>query len=102
MISFFTLILMIKPKLTNFADFIEKPKPVILKTRYQIQQEINWYLNIIIFLVIIIGCYFLYLRYKFKEFHEQQTKEKLQQFDNYLNEFYINDMINQSKNNNTM
>ena len=37
-----------------------------------------------------------------KEFHEQQTKEKLQQFDNYLNEFYINDMINQSKNNNTM
>lgn len=102
MISFFTLIIMIKPKLTNFADFIEKPKPVIPKTKYQVQQEINWYLNISISLVIIIGIYFLYQRYKFKEYHEQLTQQKIKQFDEYLNEFYIDDMIKQSKNNNTM
>lgn len=93
---------MIKPKLTNFADFIEKPKPVIPKTKYQVQQEINWYLNISISLVIIIGIYFLYQRYIFKEYHEQITQQKLKQFDEYLNEFYIDDMIKQSKNNNTM
>lgn len=93
---------MIKPKLTNFSDFIEKPKPVIPKTKYQVQQEINWYLNISIFLVIVIGLYFLYQRYKFKEYHEQLTQQKIKQFDEYLNEFYIDDMIKQSKNNNTM
>ena len=32
---------MIKPSLTNFADFVEKPKPVIPKTPKQIQQGIN-------------------------------------------------------------
>tara|TARA_Y100000385_G_scaffold287005_1_gene350241 strand:+ start:1141 stop:1422 length:282 start_codon:yes stop_codon:yes gene_type:complete len=93
---------MIKPKLTNFADFIEKPKPVIPKTKYQVQQEINWYLNISIFLVIVIGLYLLYQRYKFKEYHEKLTQQKIKQFDEYLNEFYIDDMIKQSKNNNTM
>ena len=57
---------MLKPCLTNFTDFIEKPKPVIPKTKYQIQQDINWYINIIISLVILIGIYYLYQRYKFK------------------------------------
>lgn len=91
---------MLKPNLTNFTDYVEKPKPVIPKTKYQVQKEINWYLNIIVFLVILIGCYYLYQRYKFKEHHERETRKKLKEFDNYLNEYYINDMINQSKNNN--
>jgi uncharacterized membrane protein YukC len=91
---------MITPRLTNFADFVEKPIPEIPKTKYQVQREVNWYLNTIIFLVLVIGCYYLYQRYKFKEYHEQQTKEKLTQFDNYLNEYYINDMLT-SQNNNT-
>ena len=86
---------MIKPSLTNFADFIEKPKPVIHKTKYQVQQVINWYLNISISLVILIGIYYLYQRYIFKEFHEQETKKKLDQFDAYLQEHTMDDMINQ-------
>lgn len=93
---------MLKPKLTNFADFVEKPKPVIPKTKYQVQKEINLYLNIIVFLIIVIGLYYLYQRYKYKEYHEKQTIQKLKEFDEYLNEFYIDDMINKSKNNNTM
>ena len=91
---------MLKPCLTNFTDFIEKPKPVIPKTKYQIQQDINWYINIIISLVILIGIYYLYQRYKFKHIHEEETKQKLAQFDEYLNEFYINDMLT-TQNNNT-
>ena len=70
---------MIKPSLTNFADFVEKPKPVIPKTPKQIQQYVNWYLNIVVVLVICIGGFYLYQRYKYKEQHEQETKEKLKQ-----------------------
>ena len=88
---------MLKPNLTNFADFIEKPKPVIPKTKVEVQRNVNWYLNILVLLVITIGCIFLYRRYKYKEQHELETKEKLNQFDNYLNEYYINDMLTNSK-----
>lgn len=91
---------MIKPQLTNFTDFIEKPKPVIPKTKYQIQQSINWYLNIIVCLVVIIGFVTLYLRYKHKEINKQETMQKLQDFDAYLQENIINDML-QTNNNNT-
>jgi len=92
-ISFFTLILMLQPSLTNFADFIETPKPVIPKTKFEIQQNINWSLNILVLLVVIIGFIFLYLRYKYKEQHEEETRVKLKQFDTYLNEYYVNDML---------
>jgi len=91
---------MLSPKLTNFADFVEKPKPVIPKTKAEVQMDINWYLNILVLLVIVIGGIYLYRRYKYKEQHEQETKEKIKQFDNYLNEYYINDMLT-SQNNNT-
>ena len=84
---------MIRPSLTNFADYVEKPKPVILKTRVELQSDINMYLNIALFLVIIIGIYYLYQRFKYKEEREEETKQKLQDFDNYLNEYYINDML---------
>jgi len=99
-LSFFALIIMFKPKLTNFADFVVKPKPVIPKTKTEIQTDINWYLNILVLLVIVIGSIYLYQRYKYKGQHEQETKEKIKQFDNYLNEYYINDML-ASQNNNT-
>ena len=46
---------MLKPSLTNFSDFIEKPKPVIPKSKYEIQQDINWSLNIIVILIVIIA-----------------------------------------------
>ena len=84
---------MIKPSLTNFADFVEKPKPVIPKTPKQIQKSVNWYLNIIVILVILIGGYYLYQRFKNKGQHEQETHERLKQFDNYLQEHAINDML---------
>ena len=90
---------MIKPTLTNFADFVEEPIPVIPKTPKQIQQSVNWYLNIIVLLVILIGVFYLYRRYKYKEQHEQETKEKLKQFDEYLNDYYINDMLTKQNNN---
>jgi len=98
-ISFLPLILMIKPCLTNFADLVEKPKPAIPKTPQQIQQSVNWYLNIIVLLVIFMGVFYLYRRYKYKEQHEQETKERIKQFDNYLNEYYINDMLTKQNNN---
>ena len=92
---------MFKPKLTNFADFVVKPKPVIPKTKTEIQTDINWYLNIAVLLVIVIGSIYLYQRYKYKGRHEQETKEKIKQFDNYLNEYYINDMLSKQNNNTT-
>jgi hypothetical protein len=99
-ISFLPFIVMIKPNLTNFTDFIEKPKPVIPKTKYQIQQSINWYLNIIVGMVILIGGIALYLRYKYKETNKLVTIEKLQKFDAYLQENIINEMLETDKNNN--
>ena len=92
---------MIKPSLTNFADFIEKPKPVIPKTPKQIQQSVNWYLNIIVVLVILIGGFYLYQRFRNKEEHEQDTRERLKQFDNYLQEHTISDMLAKQNNNAT-
>ena len=86
---------MIQPSLTNFADFIEKPKLVIPKTKLEIQSDINTYLNIIVLLIVIIGFIFLYFRFKYKSQHEEETKQKLKKFDNYLNEYYINDMLKQ-------
>ena len=90
---------MIQPSLTNFDDFIEKPKPVIPKSKYEIQSDINMYLNIIVLLIIIIGLFYLYQRFKYKSQHEEETKEKIKQFDEYLNEYYINDMLIHQKNN---
>ena len=92
---------MIKPSLTNFADFVEKPKPSIPKTPEQVQHGINLYLNIVVVLVICIGGFYLYQRYKYKEQHEQETRDKLQKFDNYLQEYYINDMLLKQNNNTT-
>jgi len=88
-----------KPSLTNFADFVEKPKPVIPKTKVEVQQDINWYLNIIVGLIVVIGGIYLYYRYKYKDQHEQETKKKLQDFDNYLNEYYVNEMLIKENNN---
>ena len=92
---------MLSPKLTSFADFVEKPKPVIPKTKVEVQRDINWYLNILVLLVIIIGSIYLYQRYKYKEQHEQETRKKLKEFDEYLNEYYINDMLEKQNNNTT-
>ena len=88
---------MITPSLTNFADFVEKTKPVIPKSPKQVQQDVNWYLNIFVIMIIITGSIYLYQRFKTKAHREKETKHKLQQFDTYLNEYYINDMLAKSK-----
>ena len=88
---------MITPSLTNFADFVEKPKPVISKSPKQVQQDVNWYLNIFVIMIIVTGSIYLYQRFKTKTQREKETKHKLQQFDTYLNEHYINDMLAKSK-----
>ena len=98
-ISFLPFIIMIKPTLTNFTDFIEKPKPVIPKTKYQIQESINWHLNIVVGLVLIIGFIALYPRYKHKETNKLITMKKLQNFDAYLQENIINEMLQENNNN---
>tara|TARA_B100000212_G_scaffold296967_1_gene240538 strand:+ start:1657 stop:1935 length:279 start_codon:yes stop_codon:yes gene_type:complete len=92
---------MIKPSLTNFTDFIEKPKPVIPKSPKQIQRDINFYMNIIISLIICIGLFLLYTRNKYKEIYKLETIEKLKQFDTYMQDYIINDMLTTQNNNNT-
>jgi nitric oxide reductase large subunit len=92
---------MIKPSLTNFAEFFDTPKPVTKKTQYEIQQSINWSLNIVVLLIVIIGFISLYYRFKYKTQHEEDTRYKLKQFDTYLNEYYINDMLKEENNNTT-
>jgi len=83
-----------KPKLTNFTDFIEKPKPVIPKTPKEIKNEINLYLNIALFLIIIIGSGVLYYRYKYKEQEKELTNLKLNKLDDYMADYIIENMIN--------
>ena len=90
---------MYKPTLTNFADFIEKPKPVIPKSKYEVQSDINMYLNIALLLVIVIGGIYLYQRFKYKQDREEETNQKLQDFDNYLNDYFVNDMLSKQNNN---
>ena len=84
---------MITPSLTNFADYVITPQPAIPKSKGQIQHEMNTYMNILLGLVIITGIYYLYRRYITKDEREEETKHKLRQFDNYLQEYYINDML---------
>ncbi len=86
-----------EPKLTNFADFIEKPKPVIVKSAFEKHQEYTFYLNITLLMMICLGCSLLYLRYKHKEARKQETKETLLKFDNYINEFIVNEVIENQK-----
>ena len=88
---------MLKPKLTNFADFIEKPKPVIVKSAFEKHQEYTFYLNMMFLMLICLGCSLLYLRYKHKEARKQETKETLLKFDNYINEFIVNEVIENQK-----
>ena len=92
---------MIKPSLSDFSDFVEKPKPVIPKTKYEIQSQLNTYMNIGLFLVILIGFYYLYRRYITKKQHETETKEKLKQFDSYIQDYLINDMLSTQNKYNT-
>ena len=84
---------MLRPSLTNFSEFVEPPKPVIRKSPFEKQQEFKFYLNLLVLSIIGGGCVLLYLRYKYKAHREQETKAKLLQFDSYINDYIISDMI---------
>ncbi len=88
---------MLQPKLTNFSDFIEKPKPVKVKTKFEIQNDINLYLNIALFLIVIIGILVLYYRGKYKKDREENAKKKISEFEEYMNDYIIYDMLEQQK-----
>tara|TARA_B100000900_G_scaffold16438_1_gene12974 strand:- start:1051 stop:1359 length:309 start_codon:yes stop_codon:yes gene_type:complete len=90
---------MIRPKLTNFADYVVKPKPVIPKTKIQIQKQTSNYLTIALFMIICIGFLSIYIRYKTKQSQENTTKLKLSQLNNYIQDHMINDMLESQKNN---
>lgn len=90
---------MIRPNLTNFADYVVKPKPVIPKTKIQIQKQTSNYLTIALLLIICIGFLSIYIRYKTKQSQENTTKLKLSQLNNYIQDHMINDMLESQKNN---
>jgi hypothetical protein len=89
---------MLQPKLTNFVDFIEKPKQYFPKTKHQVQNDINWYLNILIFLIILIGSMCLYNRYKTKEVRHKTAVHTIQKFNEYIDEYNINNMLSSQNN----
>ena len=89
---------MLSPKLTNLSEFIDPPKIIVPISTKDIQGSVNWYLNILLFLVLCIGAYILYYRYKYKEYHEDLTRLKIKELDEYLQEHAINDMLSQNNN----
>ena len=84
---------MLKPNLTDFTDFIEKPKPVKIKTKYEIQKDINLYMNLALFLIIVVGVVILYLRGKTKDERQQQATQKIAEFDDYMKDYMEEEII---------
>ena len=86
---------MIKPSLSDFSQFADKPKPVKFKTKFEIQKEQSLYMNIILLLIVVIGFIILYYRKKYKTEREDKAKEKIQHLEDYMNDYIINDMLKQ-------
>jgi len=86
---------MIKPSLSDFSDFVEKPKPVIRKSLIDIQKEQSMYMNIILLIIVGIGIYYLYYRIKDKEKREKQAQQKINELDDYMNDYLMNTMLEQ-------
>ena len=84
---------MLKPSLTDFTDFVEKPKPVKIKTKYEIQKDINLYMNIALFLIILIGVGILYYRGKYKQERELSAQKKITELDDYMKDYMEEQMI---------
>lgn len=89
---------MLSPNLTNLSEFVDPPKLITPISTKDIQSSVNWYLNILLSMVLCIGGYFLYYRYKYKEYHEGITRLKIKEFDEYLQERAINDMLSENNN----
>ena len=84
---------MIKPSLSDFSQFADKPKPVKVKTKFEVKKEHSYYMNIILLLIVVIGYIILYYRKKYKTDRETDAKEKIQHLEEYMNEYIIHDML---------
>ena len=90
---------MIKPSLTNFTAFVEKPKPVIPKSKAEIQKDTNSYMNIALFLIVIIGFIILYYRNKYQTESKQKAQQTVSHFEDYMNDYVIHSMLEEQNNN---
>lgn len=86
---------MIKPSLSDFSQFADKPKQVKVKTKFEIQKEQSYYMNIVLLLIVVIGFIILYYRKKYKTERETDAKEKIQHLEDYMNDYIINSMLKQ-------
>ena len=84
---------MIKPSLSDFSTFADKPKPVKIKTKFEINKDQTFYMNIVLLLIVVIGFIILYYRKKYKTERETSAKEKIQHLEDYINEYNINNML---------
>ena len=85
---------MIKPSLSDFSDFVEKPKPVI-KSKIDIQKEQTMYMNIILVLIVGLGIFYLYYRKKNLDKQKKEAKEKINQLDDYMNDYLMHNILEQ-------
>ena len=88
---------MLKPSLTDFTDFIEKPVKPMSKT--EIQKNTNLYMNIALFLVVIIGFIILYYRNKYKTESKQKAQQTISHFEDYMNDYVTHSMLEEQNNN---
>jgi len=90
---------MIKPSLSDVSIFDVKPKPVIVKSKYEIHKSHAFYMNIVVLLIIVVGCGALYYRKKYKSEREHMAKSKVKHLEDYINEYDITTMLNEQHNN---
>jgi len=90
---------MIKPSLTDFSIFADKPIPVIIKPKFEIQKDQTFYMNIVLLLIIVVGCVILYYRKKNKSEREKLAVDKIKHLEDYINEYDINNMFIEQNNN---
>jgi hypothetical protein len=88
---------MIKPSLSNFSVFADKPKPVKVKTKFELKNEQSYYMNIVLLLIVVIGFIILYYRKKYKTERETLAKEKIQHLEDYMDDYIIHDMLKEQK-----
>jgi cbb3-type cytochrome oxidase subunit 3 len=88
---------MLTPHLSDFSDFVDKPKLVITKSTLEIQQDKNLYMNIALLLIVVIGFTLLYYRKQNKQANEEYAKQKIVQFEDYMNDSIIHGMLDQPK-----
>ena len=80
-----------KPNLVDYSQFIKQPvKKKIIKTEIIEPQKDNtifYLINIIFILIIFIGLYLLYLRYKQKDENNLIYKKKIENLYNTINKY---------------